>query len=1111
MFISDFAIRRPIVTVTAMLALVAFGIAALVNLDTDEFPDIQQPIVGVTILYPGASPETVEREIVDPIEEAFSTISGVDWSRTQASATDGLAQFVVFFDFEKDVQEASQDIRDAISTQRADLPTEMEEPVLTRFDPSQQSVLSLALTSSQLSAAALTRIADPMIVRDLRTVPGVAQVTVVGALERELTVQVRPADMQAAGISVAQVVQALEAQNLAAPVGRLNGALDERAIRLKGRLDTPGDFAQLVVAEREGQIIRLGQIATVLDGTEEQRDLARFDDRDAVGIEILKAKGYSTTQVTDIIHEHVAALQRRMPPGVQLEVVQDAGLRVHNAVANVQEALIEGALLTVLVVFLFLNSWRSTVITGLALPVSVLASFIAVWAFGFTLNTMSLMGLSLAIGILIDDAIVVRENIVRHIEMGKDHYEASREGTDEIGLAVAATTFSIVAVFVPVAFMYGISGQWFKPFALTIACSVLVSLFVSFSLDPMLSAYWPDPQTEAHERRNPIARLLDRFNRWFDRMADRYKDLIAWALDHRLMMIGLATGTFLAALTIPARGVLAALVVLGGLWLVFWILAKPMVRRLGRLRAVGLKLAGTVAVLAVMGLLLPRVPVIGQVGAGFVPISDRSEISMIVEAPPGSNLEYTRMKAEEAARRARAHPEVAYTYTTVGTPVPLKTPSVDQALVYVRLVPKAERELHQEELGQRLREEMSRIGGAQVSVFTSGFGGAIKSIQIQMKGEDARVLTTLAQRAAQDVVAKVPGAVDVGLSTRGQKPELEVQLNRGLAGSLGITVGQVAQSLRPAFAGIDAGDWVDPSGETRDVTVRLAPEARERVTDLARLPLVVSGADGALATLPLGQVATITQGMGPAQIDHLDRDKVVIIQANVSGRPLTQVTNDIREGLARFNLPPGYEITYGGESQDQAEVFTRIFTALVVAVLLMYLILVVQFGSFLDPLAILVSLPLSLIGVVLALWITRDTLNIMSLIGVILLMGIVAKNAILLIDFAKWARERGEPLREALIEAGRIRLRPIIMTTLALIAGMIPVAIGHGEGADFRAPLGRAVIGGTITSTLLTLLVIPTVYEILDDFRTWASSIFRRRARGGAGEPVPTPAAPVSE
>ncbi|HYC33043.1 MAG TPA: efflux RND transporter permease subunit, partial [Gemmatimonadales bacterium] len=560
MFISDFAIRRPIVTITAMVALVAFGIAALVNLQTDEFPDIQQPIVGVTIVYPGASPETVEREIVEPIEEAFSSISGLDWSKTIASATDGLAQFTVFFDFEKDVQEASQDIRDAISTQRADLPVEMEEPVLTRFDPSQQSVMSLALTSNDIPVATLTRIADPTIVRELRTVPGVAQVSVVGGVERELTVQVRPADLQSAGVSVADVVQALQAQNLAAPVGRLNGPLEERAIRLKGRLDTPAEFGDLVVAERQGSIIRLSQVADVLDGSEEQRTQALFNDREAVGIEILKAKGYSTTQVTERIHERVTALQGQMPRGAKLEVVQDAGVRVEHAVRNVQEALIEGALLTVLVVFLFLNSWRSTVITGLALPVSVLAAFVAVWAFGFTLNTMSLLGLSLAIGILIDDAIVVRENIVRHIEMGKDHYEASREGTDEIGLAVAATTFSIVAVFVPVAFMYGVAGQWFKPFALTIACAVLVSLFVSFSLDPMLSAYWADPQTEGHERRNPLARALDRFNRWFDRMADRYKEVIGWALDHRGAVVAIAGGSMLAGLAIPAKGMYAALV-----------------------------------------------------------------------------------------------------------------------------------------------------------------------------------------------------------------------------------------------------------------------------------------------------------------------------------------------------------------------------------------------------------------------------------------------------------------------------------------------------------------------------------------------------------------------
>ena len=1047
MFISDFAIRKPVVTVTVMVALVVFGLVALWQLQTDEFPDIQAPIVAVSIAYPGASPDVVEREVVDPVEDAFSSISGVDWSRTTATATDGLAQFLVVFDYGTNIQQASQDIRDAISQKREDLPDEMKEPVLSRLDPGVLPIVSLTLTSATVPPATLTRIADPGIVRDLRGIAGVGDVSVVGGVTREMTVQIRPADLQANGVSVAQVVQAIGQQNLAAPVGRLNGTLEERSIRLKGRLDDAQDFADLVVAERNGQVIRLGQLADVFDGTEEARTSALFNGRDAVGIDVKKAKGYSTTTVARAVLEHVDQLQKTLPPGVRMEVVQNAGVRVTHAVRNVEDALIEGAVLTVLVVFLFLNSWRSTVITGLALPVSVLSSFIAVWAFGFTLNTMSLLGLSLAIGILIDDAIVVRENIVRHIEMGKDHYVASHEGTNEIGFAVSATTFSIVAVFIPVAFMAGVGGQWFKPFALTIACAVLVSLFVSFSLDPMLSAYWPDPQTERHERRNPIARALGRFNDWFERVADGYKGVIAWALDHRIWMAVIATGSFVGALAIVR---------------------------------------------------------LGWVGTEFVPVSDRSEINLVVQTPPGSNIEYTRLKAEEAARIARARREVAYTYTTVGTQIQQQAPGVDQALVYVKLVPKADRALSQDSLGNMLRGELQRIGGARVSVYTSGFGGVQKQIQIQFRGPDVAALTRFAEQAAA-VARTVPGAVDVGLSTRGQMPELEVEVNRPLAGSLGITVGQVAQSLRPAFAGLKAADWVDPSGQTRDVTVRLAPQARTNVTDLARLPLVLgAGPNGAPVTIPLGQIATIRQGLGPAQIDHLNREKVVSVEANTQGRALSEVLRDMNARIATLQLPPGVHITQGAQAQDQAQVFVDIFIALGVALLLMYLILVVQFGSFLDPIPILVSLPLSLIGVVLALLVTGSTVNIMSLIGVILLMGIVAKNAILLLDFAKWARERGMPLREALIEAGRIRLRPIIMTTLALIAGMIPVAIGSGEGADFRAPLGRAVIGGTITSTLLTLLVIPTVYEMLE---TWKERLVARFfARKGTGEyPVPEP------
>src|SRR5688572_2753992 len=1020
MFISDTAIKRPVLTVVAMLLFVVFGLVALVQLDTDEYPEIDAPVVVIAIPYPGASPDVVEREVIDPIEEVISGISGVD--RMTSNSLDSFANIIIEFDFSKDPRLATQEVRDKISEIRNELPTEMEEPILTQFDPADRPILSLTLSSPGLSGAELTRIADPDITRRLRAISGVASVDLVGAVERELVVEIRPRDLQASGVSVAQVVQALQSQNLASPVGRLAGQLDERTIRLKGRLDSPADFKQLVVSQQKGRVIRLGDLADVRDSTEEPRSFAAYNEESAVGIDILKSTGFSTTAVAEQIRNRVIDIQRTLPAGVMLRVVTDAGVRVEDSVEGVQQALIEGAALTVAVVFLFLNSWRSTVITGLALPVSVLASFVAVWAFGFTLNTMSLLGLSLAIGILIDDAIVVRENIVRHVEMGKGHYKAAFAGTDEIGLAVTATTLSIVVVFVPIAFLGGIAGQWFKPFGLTIVSSVLVSLFVSFSLDPMLSAYWPDPHRRLEDR--PFfSRLLGRFNLWFDRRAEGYKQVIAWALDHRVSMVSLAILTFVAALALPAMGV---------------------------------------------------------VGAGFVPEMDNSEFQVDLETPPGSNLAYTRVKSQEVARIARQRPEVAYTYATVGG----QGDAVDEGIVFVKLLPKHERERNQQIVVADLRAAIGKLSGVSASI-SAGFEPGQKQIQLQVYGTDAQELTRLAQAVANEL-DQVPGAVDISLSTKGQKPELNVQLDRGLAGSLGVTVGQIAQALRPAFAGIDVGDWIDPSGETRDVTVRLAAESRTMVGDLESLPLPVGNPANPGATVPLGQVARISPAIGPARIDHLDRDRVITVEANTENRTLSEVIGNVEERVsANVAFPPGYGLRQGGETEEQVEIFSQMFVAIGVAIMLMYFVLVVQFGSFLEPLSIMLSLPLSLIGVMLALVITGESLNIMSMIGIILLVGIVAKNAILLIDFAKWSEEKGMERREALIQAGRVRLRPILMTTFALVAGMVPVAMGGGEGGDFRAPLGIAVIGGVITSTLLTLLVIPTVYEILADSRDW--------------------------
>jgi HAE1 family hydrophobic/amphiphilic exporter-1 len=1046
MWISNFAIDRPVVTVVLMLALVVFGTFAILQLETDEFPEIDAPVVAVAVPYPGASPSVVEQEVIKPMEDAIASISGVD--RITSTSLDGFGQIIVEFEFSKDSDQATQDVRDAFSRIRGELPLEMEEPILTRFDPADLPIVSLTLASPSASVPQLTALADDVVEPELRGLQGVADVLIRGGLERQVVIEVNPRAMQAAGVSITQVVQAVQAQNLAAPVGRIEQDFIEQSIRLRGRIERPEEFANIVVSSQNGRLLRLSEIASIKDATEEQRTLAIYNGQEAVGIDIKKAQGHSTTAVAKRVLARVAALNKRMPPNVKLNVIQNSGERVQESVNSVTHSLIEGLLLTIVVVFVFLNSWRSTVITGLALPVSLLSAFVAVWLFGFTLNTMSLLGLALAVGILIDDAIVVRENIVRHVEMGKDHYTAAKEGTAEIGLAVAATTFSIVVVFVPIALIRGVAGQWFRPFALTIACAVLVSLLVSFSLDPMMSAYWPEPHAGGKKRW--ITRVLDRFNAWFDRQAVRYQGIIGWTLDHPWITAGIAGVTLVAALAMPA---------------------------------------------------------IGLVGQSFFPVQDVSEFNLVVDTPPGSSLAYTRLKSEEAAAMARRLEGVAYTYTTIGG----ESGAVDEANVYVRLHRREDRNLHQTAIERNVRQAVARIGGARVAVGGNNMGGGQAQIQMQLKGPDYDTLLQLGERIEAEM-RKVPGAADVALSTKGRRPEVEVTLDRPMAGALGVDMFQVAGALRAAFAGVDAGDWLTPGGDAYDVYVRLSPQSRHTIADLQSLPVgrsmmgappgITPGPASAAppAMIPLGQIARVGTGVGPGEIQRLDRERVVTVGANAEGRALSAVIGDIQKRVAAVPLPAGYSLGQGGEGESQQEVFGDMLKAMGMAVLLMYFVLVLQFESFIDPFAIMLSLPLSLIGVMGALALTQDTLNIMSMIGVLLLMGIVAKNAILLIDFAKWRHETGLPLRESLIEAGRIRLRPILMTSFALIAGMLPVAMGIGEGAEFRAPMGRAVIGGVVTSTLLTLLVIPTIYELMDRMRNWVTGLVKR-ASGRATQP----------
>ena len=1021
MFLSDFSIKRPVAMVAIIIALMCLGLMALNQLRVNQIPDVEQPVLVIGIDYPGASPDTVEREIINRVEKALQSITGVD--EVRSTANEGNARIVMIFKFSKNMVVAADEVRNAIGTVRYKMPTEMREPVLWRVDPSAQPVMQLALSSDKQTHAEISRLAEDQLADRFRAIPGVATVDVNGALKRELSVLLHAEKLRAYNVSVAEVVAALRNQNATAPVGKVRGSLEDQSIRLVGRIENPAEFEQVVVQRRGEQIVRLGQVATVKDGFAELTGFSVRNGRPNVGLSVTRARDASTVSIADDVRKLVDEINKSLPEGTKLEVTQDGGKDAQNSLNNVVHALIFGAGLTILVVYVFLNSWRSTMITALSLPTSVIAAFIAVWACGFSLNFMTLLGLSLAIGVLIDDAIVVRENIVRHMERGETRMKAALNGTAEIGLAVAATTFSIVAVFVPVAFMPGVSGEWFRPFALTVVASVVVSLFISFTLDPMLSAYWGDPPGHLHAQRSGISRVLQGFNAWFDHQAERYGKVIAWALHHRAWM-------FLFTL---------------------------------------LSLVLAVGLFAKFG------------GTSFLPVGDAGTLAIDVRTPPSSSLQYSRMKLEAAAQLARTMPETKATNSYVNP---------NGGRIYVDVGKSTERKRSASEIAKDLRTLVSRLVGAEYVVLDDLSNGAQKPVQIRFHGTDSRKL----QAITNEFMAKlrqVPGAVDVGLSEQDPQDELKIELDRGLANALGISVNDAAQALRVAFAGVEVGDWVDPSGETRDVAVRLHPDDRVDASNIERLPIMVTGSN---VVVPLDQIATVSMGKGPSQIQHIDSKRMIAVTANAQGRAAGEVTADAMKIAKAMNYPPGYGLELGGASKDQQEVFSRMFAALLMGILLMYLVLVVQFSSFTAPLPVMMSLPLSAIGVVIALLVTNSTLNLMSFIGIIMLVGLVAKNAILLLDAARVREAEGMDREDALIAAGQRRLRPILMTTFALIAGMLPVAIGVGEGGEFYRPMAVAIIGGVITSTFLTLLVIPSFYDSIEIKRDHLVQKLHRRS-----------------
>ncbi len=1020
MFLSNLSIKRPIFATVMILALVTLGIFSYRRLAIDMFPDVEIPVVSVVTKFPGSSPETVEREVSKRIEEAVNPISGV--KHVMSTSRESVSTVVIMFHLEVRLNDAVQEVRSKVSAVRGNLPQGIEEPIIQKLDFAAFPIVSLAVRSERLSPRDLTTLVEKKIKRRFENISGVGKIDLVGPAKREVNVNIDPLRLEALGMGVDEVVEGLQSENVNTPLGRLNRGGTEYSLRISGKPDAVEQFKTMVIARRAGRPIPLAEVAQIQDGIEEQRSLALVNGVPAIGLDILKQSGANTVGVVDRVQKEIDSLQKELPPGTKIEMVRDASIMIRDSVRDVQETLILGGFLTILIVFCFLNSWRSTVITGLTLPISVISSFIIMKFLGMTLNVMTLMALSLAIGLLIDDAIVVRENIVRHLEKGEDHFGAAREGTSEIGLAVLATTLSVVAVFVPVAFMKGIVGRFFFQFGITVTFAVLVSLFVSFTLDPMLSSRWVDPDIERRGKRHLLARILDHFNHWFDRTADGYRRVIGWALNHRLSVLAVATLAFFAGL-------------------------------------------GAFSTLQ----------------NEFFPGFDKGEFQLNFKSAPDASIQETRNRLEEVEAALKEIPEIQHTYSTIGAG---DTGTVRDVKVFVKLKERKERKRKQEEIQRDLRRRVENIPGILPAILEWAGGSSEKPLVVNIRGEDIALLKKHAAELKKEIY-NIPGVVDLEVTLEQDIPEFRLVVDRERAADAGVMTGDIVRTVSALVGGQAVTTYEDEDGDAVNVRIRLPHALRQDPSQVERLRLAVPRSGSLPVLISLANVVNYGMSNTPSEIGRQDLTRQVVITANLDNLPLGTAVKKIEEASKKLTMAPGYRVVFSGEAEDMAESFAYMGEALLLAVIFVYLILAAQFESFIDPLAIMFSLPLSIVGMAGMLLVTRGTINIMSLIGLILLMGLVTKNAILLVDFTKTLRSRGMGRREALITAGRTRLRPILMTTLAMIFGMLPLALALGQGAEMRAPMARAVIGGLITSTLLTLLVVPVVYTVLDDMRGW--------------------------
>ena len=1021
MKLADVSIRRPVFATMMIAALVVLGAASYGRLGVDLFPDIDIPVVTVSTTLRGASPEEIETSLTKPIEEAINTVSGIDELRS--TSYEGLSLVVVSFVLEKNADVGAQEVRDAVGRVLGELPQGTDPPVIQKFDPGASPVMSIAVSGNR-PLREITEIARKKVKEPLETVRGVGKITKVGGREREIHVVVDAAKLAALRLSIKQVKDALKEQNIEVPGGRVDQGRRELVLRTMGRITTPAEFGGVIVANMGGVPLRVRDIGRVEDVEEEPRSMARLDGVPTVSLIVQKQSGANTVEVISRVKEDLDALRASLPPGVSARIVRDQSGFILSSVHTVEEHLILGAFLASLVVLLFMGDWRSTLIASIAIPTSLIATFILMDAAGFTLNNMTLLALALAVGVVIDDAIVVLENIFRHMEEhGKPAMRAAHEATEEIGSAVMATTVSLIIIFLPLAYMPGIVGRFLKSYGLTVAFAIGISLFVAFTLTPMLCSRFL--KVEAGPK-NRLQAWVDGLNEF---LKERYGRMVVWALARRWSVVAAAAAVILST------GV-----------------------------------------------------VIRWVGKDFIPPDDTSEFQIAIKAPEGTSLAATGQILEQLEAELRRLPDVKSLLASVGEG---EGSGVNDGLIYVRLNDLSARRRSQSEIMAMARLAFAKYKGLRVGVtpISPFSGGGFKAADFTyfLTGPDLDHLRAYSAEIVKGLKA-VPGLVDVDTSLVFSKPELKVRINRERAQDLGVKVEDIANTLRTMVGGEEDITKYKEGDELYQVRLRVAKGYRDRKDAISALYVPSSR-----GPVRLDNVASLVEDTGPSQIDRINRQRQVSLSANLQGVPIGTAIDKAEAITRALKLPPEYKTGLQGRAKEFGRMIRGFLVAFGLAFVFMYMVLGSQFESFLHPVTILLSLPLSIPFALVSLLVVGQDLTIFSIMGIFMLFGIVKKNAILQADYTNTLRARGMERDAAILEANKTRLRPILMTTMVLVAAMIPVALGKGPGAANRGTMAVVIVGGQSLCLLITLLITPVAYSLFDDAAAWVRG--RRAAR----------------